>query len=355
MQVLDCNSEHLGIDALALHLPDRSMTPKQYLASPRVPFSVEQMQKDWHDTFIEPEHVFRFFTNQVSFATSHLPLLEEFASESGCNVVYISRQPSSDMAVEAARKLIRISPEIIHSTQAVIYYSSTLSTEPACSTPCRLQHELGLKGSDAFGVAQKGANVEFVALKLAAEMILAEDVNTTLLVGSERFVPPYERLFQNLALFGDSASAMVVSCEAYDFRLLYLSVKDHCGLLSQNGADSVRIIPELMVQKAALALREILEVSGLSAERIGAVLAPNLSVKLLRRISVEADVPWRTIYLGALRQGGCLGSSDLVASLYYALNDGSLNPGDLIVALGISAECSTACCLFRYEPRRART
>jgi 3-oxoacyl-[acyl-carrier-protein] synthase III len=353
MQMLDCSTKEMGIGGCTLHLPDRYVTAAEYFSQPRSQFSLEQIRRDWPDTLIEAEYVFRFFSAQMS---PHLPVpsaLETFASESGCKVVYVSEQSSSDLAVEAARKLSASHAEEVRKAQAIIFYSSTLNTQPVCSTPCRLQHELRLKSADAFGVAQKGANVEFTALKLAAEAILAEDSRAVILVGAERFVSPYQRFVAGLALFGDSASAMVVSQENYAFRLLYLSFTDHCLSLAAASGGDVAAMYDLIADKAVLALGEILNAAGLTAESIRVVLPPNWALPVLRRISARSTIPWHKLCLSSLTRAGCLASSDLVASLSDAIEVESLQPGDLMIAFGISLECSVACALLRYTPKGA--
>jgi 3-oxoacyl-[acyl-carrier-protein] synthase III len=353
MLALDLSSENLGISALAVHLPGRVVRPSEYLES-AVSFSIEQVRSIWRDTIIEPEHIFRFFTGQMPSADDCDRQVESFTDESGIHLVRIASQPGSDMAVEAAKKLRGLKPGLVRSAGAIIYYSSTLGPQPVCSIPCRLQHELGLTQATAFSVAQKGVNAGFIALKIAAEMSLVENMRAALLIGSECYVPPYQRSLGNIALYGDSSTGAIVSRSTYDFRLLHVFIMDYCILFPGDRSQDVDF-GDLIAEKTALAMRESLDSSGVKLENISAVLPPNLNLNALRRVSEKTGIPWQKFYISSLEENGSLGSSDLVANLHHALRHGRFRHGDLILALGISAECSVACAFFLYEPEPNET
>jgi 3-oxoacyl-[acyl-carrier-protein] synthase-3 len=348
MLALDLSSDNLGIGALAVHLPRRTIAPAECLRESPAQLSIEQVRNVWRDTIIEPEYIFRFFTGQMPSVTDFDGRAERFTCESGINVVHISDQSSSDMAIDAAKNLFGQSG-VARSAGAIIYYSSTLGAQPVCSIPCRLQHELGLTNATALGVAQKGANVSFIALKIAAEMSLAEDMKAALLIGSECYIPPYQRSLGNIALYGDSSTGIIVSRSTYDLRLLYLSIMDHCILFSADRPHNADFA-DLIAEKTALTVWESLKAAGVTAESISVVLPPNWNLKALRQISEKTGVSWQKFYTNALQENGCLGSSDLVVNLHHALRNERFHRGDLILAIGISAECSVACGLFLHEP-----
>jgi 3-oxoacyl-[acyl-carrier-protein] synthase-3 len=341
----------IGISHPMFSLPDRHMTAREALCAGKVKFSFDDVLTYWPSGQIEQELVFQFFERQMA-ASQPFSETEQFSGSSGRDVVYCEDSKTTcTMAVEMARLLLSADSDPGRRIQTLIYYSSTMSSKTAWSTPCRLQSELGLRGTDCFAVTQKGAVSSFAALQVAASMLIAEDpVRNVLLVGSERLIPPYRRSVGGLAIQGDSASAMFVSRTLYDFQLCALLLHDRQEpVAARPGSYPVEQV-DVVAKWIDDDTREILDTVGVKPQEVTVVLPPHLSDRALREIGSRLPISQGAFFTKAVADLGFLGSSDLVAGLNFVHFSGRLRPGDLILAFGFSGGLSVASCLLRYQP-----
>ncbi len=334
---------NIGVTPLAFHLPSFRLPADQCPSVTATGFTVEALERYWQDFIIEPELLHRFFVQELAST----PPGSNGASTT--EMIYVAEHPNSDLAVEAGLQAMVPLRAAGLNVQALIYYSATLDSRVAWSTPCRLQHTLELRGADAFTIAQKGTNSNFAALRVAADMISVEEsVENVLLIGAERFVPPYSRAFRDWWICGDSASALLVSRRSFEYRLRCLVIQDADETAALSSSDN-RQITAMMARLAQAAFDSAIHDVGLTAGDIRMVLPPNCSLDLVSAIARECDIPLENFYLNGRRSFGFLGTSDLVVNLCGATHDVTLEPGDWIAAFGI-ATGSAACALLEYRP-----
>ena len=345
--VCHCEAYDLGISHPIVVVPENRVSADEYVAT-HGPCSLDDIEKHWREYAIEPERLFHFLKSQSETFDSELRAGNWADFHVG---VPVSQETSSELAVRAGKKLLCSHPDAASKIAAVIYYSATLSSRPAWSTSCRLHFELGLKCETSFMVGQKGANAVYAALRIAAEMLHVEQLDKILLVGSEAFAPPHSRMFSGFSIQGDSASAMLLARDDYDFRLCCIGLYDFqerppCA------ADSVHDALDYWSEAAGTALTHLLEAAGRCREKIALVLPPGCSPELLSRIAGKLRLPWQKFDCGALREIGSLGSSDLVLNLKRISRSGVLSPGDEVIAFGFSSDGGVCGSVLRYEPRR---
>ena len=346
--VCDCEAYDLGIGTPTVVFPDRRISVSDYFSRSRAKFSLEEVETHWRDYAIEPERLFEFLKSQTEQDVENEAVRY---ADAGTDVL-VSCQTSSDLAVRAGKELLRARPEAAAQIEGIIYYSATLSSTPAWSTPCRLHFELGLKCETAFMVGQKGANATYAALRVGAEMLQVEDIRTLLLVGSERFAPPHSRMFSVFSVQGDSASAMLLGRGVYDYKLCCITLHDFAER-PPNPANSTRDeIFDYWSETAFTALSDLVRSSGLQRRKVPLVVPPNCGTELLRRIAAKMGIPWEKFELSALRNFGSLGSSDLAFNLDGLSQSGAIERGAEIISFGFSSEGSVCGCVLRYEPRR---
>jgi 3-oxoacyl-[acyl-carrier-protein] synthase III len=348
--VCDCESYNLGLTHPVMVLPDTRISARQYFSQSRAPFSLEEVGKYWSDFAIEPECFLEFLkghSNQQNDESS----ASQYFSES-INIL-VSAESSSDLAVLAGKELLRQHPGATARIEGVIHYSATLSSRPAWSTPCRLHFELGLKCETAFMVGHKGANVIYAALKVGAEMLHAEGIHKLLLVGSEMFAPPHSRMFSVFSLQGDSANAMMLARDVFDYKLCRIALYDFDGQPPEAAVSTHGEILEFWSERAVVVLTDLIQSSGLQLQKIASVIPPGCSPELLHLIAAKMDMPLEKFDTSAWSRFGSLGSSDLALNLDCLRQSSTLRPGEEIISFGFSSEGSVCGCRLRYEPDRS--
>ena len=344
------NNHQIGIDYCEFYLPGDPYSIDEYFKLEQPAFSLERMERVWTDFLIEPEIVYQYFSQQFSAPTDKSVSLtseeqDEFKLRSGIGHVYCATaETSSDMAVEVGRRILARERGLASRIDAVIYYHSTLNQQLMASTPCRLQHELELKNAFAFAVAEKGSNASLMALKIASEMLATEtDLNTILLIGSEKHVEPYKRLLGNMTIRGDSASAMIVRRQSARFHPLGLSVYD---FPKRCDSDKCDYYLNFLVDQAAFILNEILAELNFEWGQITLVIPPNFSLLFARLLSKRLGISERNIYSENISRFGYLTTSDLVVNLVNASNEGRIKSGDVFLAVNIDLDHSVGCVVF---------
>ena len=333
----------IGVTPLACHLPPCRLPADQCPSVKTAEFTVEAVERHWQDFVIEPELLHRFFVRELEAAPPGAN------GPSPAEMVYVADYPNSDLAVHAGLCAMEAVRAAGLNVQALIYYSATLDSRAGWSTPCRLQHTLQLREADAFSIGQKGANSNFAALRVAADMISTEEgVENVLLIGAERFVPPYCRAFRDWWVCGDSGSALLVSRRGFEYRLRRLAIQDADETEALDSLDNGQIAAK-MGGLARAAFDSAIREEGLTSVDIRMALPPNCSLDLISAIARECGIPLENFYLNGRRDFGFLGTSDLVVNLRGATREGALESGDWIAAFGIAAG-SAACALLEHRP-----
>ena len=345
-----------GIRHMEFYVPETRYSMREYARAKPAEFTQELLNKTWRDIAIEPEVLYRYFTNQIAGARNNFAVpreneVEKFERQSGITGIYCAgEENSSDMAVRVGKQVIDKEPGLTKSVDAVICYHSTINEMASWSTACRLQYELGLKQAYAFTVSQKGGNASLMALKIACEMLSTEpDVKTLLLVGAEKLVPPYRRVFGKMTAAGDSASAMVVSRGEPECRPLCFKMRDFPDCWNPDEYDDARMasLIDFLGDQASILMHQVLDELNLGTEAVALFIPPNFSLALNRRLSEKARIPAEKIYSENIRRFGHLLNSDLVVNLSTVRREGRVKPGDLVIVLNVGLGLSLGCAAIR--------
>jgi len=342
----------IGIDHLEFCVPSTSYSLQEYLTLEPPDFSLETMQSIWKHAWFEPDVLYQYFVEQVPGLNDEPATLidgeiEEFKRKSGIDRVYCaSAETSSDMAVKVGRRILDREPGLARKIDVVIYYHSTLNEEPTASTSGRLQYELGLKNALTFSVSQKSGNASLMALKVACEMMTAEaDLRTFLLVGSEKFVPPYNRIFGTMTIMGDSASAMIVRRPSRRCRPLSFSIYDFPE--PWNPHTDSESFGRFLADKAGFLLNQTLDELHIGWSEITLVIPSSLNLSFIQLLSTELRIPWKKIYSKNISRYGYLTTSDLVVNLASALSEGHVNSDDIALILNLGLDHSLGCAVLQ--------
>jgi 3-oxoacyl-[acyl-carrier-protein] synthase III len=127
--------------------------------------------------------------------------------------VMVPVETGTDLSGLAAKMANTICAARQHSARPVdiiMFCHSSLDENVSTTTAGRLCAELGLSCFPFSVSQQQGASV-FTALRLAADLFIAEpDVHTILIVAAEKWRPPFSRLAGPDIVLGDAAGALLV-------------------------------------------------------------------------------------------------------------------------------------------------
>jgi 3-oxoacyl-[acyl-carrier-protein] synthase III len=303
----------------------------------------------------EPEALLRFFQSETAALKDYDATLSEseiawFVDHSGIRHFYCASDEScSDMALKVARRALARRAGGGKGISGLICFHSTLNEEPDSSVSGRLQHELGLKGVSPFAIGQKSGNASLMALKVACHLMMSEEEQGSfLLVGADKVIPPYLRLFAKTTLISDSACAMVLNRESERRRILCLNMIDSSSEWfygNPNGPPKTKEagIYKYFSEKAALLIEQVFSELNLGWRDVALLLAPNFNLSAARDLSVRAEISWEKVWAGNMLGGVYLMSSDLVSNLTTALEGGAVKDGDIILALNLGLDFSIGC------------
>ena len=345
-----------GIRHMEFYVPETRYSMREYARARPADFTQELLEQTWRDIAIEPEVLFRYFSGQIAsgrdnFAVPREAEVEKFERQSGITGVYCAgEENSSDMAVRVGRQVLDNEPGLAKSVDAVICYHSTINEMASWSTACRVQYELGLKQAYGFTVSQKAGNASLMALKVACELLSTEpDLNTLLLVGAEKLVPPYRRVFGKMTAVGDSASAMVLSRGEPECKPLCFRMRDFPEWWNPDEYDRARMasLIDFLAEQLTVLMHQVLDDLNLGREAVALFIPPNFSLALNRRVMEKAKIPPEKIYSENIRRFGHLLNSDLVVNLSTVRREGKVKSGDLVLVLNVGLGLSLGCAAIR--------
>lgn len=319
----------------------RLSRPRLYIPPSGSAVETGDFHSQWTDTYIEPELVLRFFEQQAALDSARgvFPYFGEGPLDD-IQIAAAHEETSSDLALKAAELLLaddRSRAEI----DVLIHFHMALDQRPSWATACRLQHELKLTSAVPLSIGQKGQNAGFAAVKTAAEALAAEpDTRRALLVGADKFAPPYRSAFAALARLSDGACALLLTRGEGPLRVL--SVGLHDGLAEVFGGS------RQLLNRVADLTRDFLKAAGkiviLTLSNAAPWLAGPLAA-LTGVSSAQVHPGTRTHYFGV---------SDLACGLASALNASGLRAGDRLLAIGLSTDASVSFLLAEYCGRERR-
>jgi 3-oxoacyl-[acyl-carrier-protein] synthase-3 len=264
-------------------------------------------------------------------------------------------EASSDLAAHAARRACEAAGVDPASVDAILV--STTSPDMAFpSTACLVQQRLGAPRAAAFDVAASCSGFLY-GLSMADAFIRSGQYRRCLVVATEvksRFLDPADEA--TAILFGDGAGAAVVTAEDSSGPAApgLLGVRLHAdgsryGMIGmpaggsrkpaspetvRAGEHAIRLqgIPlfRVAVRRLAEAVRDTLKEFGVGISDIGRVVFHQANGRLLAAVLERLEMPPDKMY-SVLERFGNASSASLPIALDYAVREGRIVPGDLVL------------------------
>jgi 3-oxoacyl-[acyl-carrier-protein] synthase-3 len=346
---LDLKDKSIGITKLDVYLPGKYTPVEQAHLSPPAAAG-EIVWSTWEETAIEYHHLAAFVGKQTEgWRASRQDDVSEFVARTGIRGLYTAQgESSSDMAVKIAGRILQKSDK--SHIDRIIFYHSTLSENPFWSTACRIQYVLALGSIPAMAISQKGGNACAVAIKTASEMLAVEPhIRKILLVGSDKFIPPYDRTLRGLTAYGDSASAMVLEKTPQLFQILNVDVVDYPEWWNpfHPNAGTTEHMLEVLADHSASMLQRSLRAVNSTVDDLTLLIPPIFNRQFSERIAKKCHLPESRVYSKNLTVTGPLMNSDMAASCLSAEREGLLPKGGMVAVLGLGLGTSLSCIVMR--------
>ena len=261
--------------------------------------------------------------------------------------VHVASEPRlllSEMASKVAGEAVAQCPGRDNvAPDQVIVCATSFEHDLALSCAGRLHSELGSTGVP-FAIGQLQGVSFFVALQVVADMMAGDDhVRCALIVGAERWLPPFTRLAGSLTALGDGAAAVLVRRHAHPaWDVLSVNVFTPSATVAPHDTciDEMAVV-EIVGQTCTQA--------GLTPGAIDWIVPPRIDVTLARRVSAQAQLSAGQLWYPDPGDIGYLCSADAPAQLDALLQSVVPSEGQRILLWSAGFQGQAACAILEYR------
>ncbi len=277
--------------------------------------------------------------------------------------IALPEQPTSDLAVNAAKKLMEkhnISPEdidlLLLCTQNPDYKLPT--------TACLVQDRLGLKKSCIAFDVNLGCSGFVYSLPIAGNFIKFNMAKRAMVIMADEYSKIIDYKDKNTApIFGDAAAAALLDSCPDDFGFIdgnfgsdgsgwdKLIVRNS-GVVCDNTGDSYVFMDGLEIFKFAVrvipsTIKELLERNNLAASNITKFVFHQANTYIIKELQKRLKLSDEQVVIDMEKYGNTIQSTIPIA-LKNLIESGALNKGDLLIFSGYGVGLSWGNILYKY-------
>ena len=241
-----------------------------------------------------------------------------------------------------------------HRVRYVLYARTMPVTGPYPVNPlhevCRT---LGLGHALAFTVTHQSCASGLLAIDMAGRL-LASDASDgpeplALILSGEKAFTREAQVFADTTIFGEGASACLVSAFGARDRMLAYASNVRGDFDSDTGANDARLQREYRPSLAEV-MRQALDEAGLTLDDIRVVLPHNVNLVTWQRMCLLLKFPRERVVLDNIPTSGHVFCADVFANYQTACERGLLQPGDryLAAAVGAGGGATFAAMVFEH-------
>ena len=221
-------------------------------------------------------------------------------------------------------------------------------------------HTLGLDHALAFTVTHQSCAGGLLAIDMAGRLLAADspdgpdgpdgpDAPLALILCGEKAFTREAQMFADTTIFGEGASACLVSAFGARDRLLAYASNVRGEFDSATGENEVRLQREYRPSLAEV-MRQALDEAGLTLDDIRVVLPHNVNLVTWQRMCVLLKFPLDRVVLDNIPASGHVFCADVFANYQTACERGLLQPGDryLAAAVGAGGGATFAAMVFEH-------
>src|SRR5579863_882324 len=216
---------------------------------------------------------------------------------------------------------------------------------------------LGLRHALAFTVTHQSCASGLLAIDIAGRLLAADTADgldgqappLALILSGEKAFTREAQLFSDTTIFGEGASACLVSPFGARDRLLAYASNVRGEFDSASGANDARLQREYRPSLAEV-MRQALDAAGLTLDDIRVVLPHNVNLVTWQRMCLLLKLPRDRVLLDNIPVSGHVFCVDMFANYKTACERGMLQPGDryLAAAVGAGGGATFAAMVFEH-------
>jgi 3-oxoacyl-[acyl-carrier-protein] synthase III len=275
----------------------------------------------------------------------------------------VGRDPDAslyDLLMKAAAGLDELRGQE-HRVRYVLYARAMPVVVPYPVNPlhevCRA---LGLDHALAFTVTHQSCASGLLAIDMAGRLLASDPANgqnsqvggsgpLALILAGEKAFTREAQMFADTTVFGEGASACLVSAFGARDRLLAYASNVRGEFDSATGANDARLQREYRPSLAEV-MRQALDEAGLALDDIRVVLPHNVNLVTWQRMCLLLKFPLDRVLLDNIPTSGHVFCADMFANYRTACERGLLAPGDryLAAAVGAGGGATFAAMVFEH-------
>lgn len=216
---------------------------------------------------------------------------------------------------------------------------------------------LGLGHALAFTVTHQSCASGLLAIDMAGRLLAADTADgqdaqagpLALVLTGEKAFTREAQMFADTTIFGEGASACLVSAFGARDRLLAYASSVRGDFDSDTGANDARLQREYRPSLAEV-MRQALDEAGLTLDDIRVVLPHNVNMVTWQRMCLLLKFPLDRVVLDNIPTSGHVFCADVFANYKTARERGLLQPGDryLAAAVGAGGGATFAAMVFEH-------
>jgi 3-oxoacyl-[acyl-carrier-protein] synthase-3 len=218
-------------------------------------------------------------------------------------------------------------------------------------------HALGLGHALAFTVTHQSCASVLLAIDMAGRLLAADGTGAqdgqgaplALILSGEKAFTREAQVFADTTVFGEGASACLVSAFGTRDRMLAYASSVRGDFDSDTGANDARLQHEYRPSLAGV-MRQALDAAGLTLGDIRVVLPHNVNLVTWQRMCLLLEFPRDRVVLDNIPTSGHVFCADVFANYRTACERGLLQPGDryLAAAVGAGGGATFAAMVFEH-------
>jgi len=285
-------------------------------------------------------------------------LLETPASrlqEFGFHCVRLSREPSYELGLRAARKLLDAASVDPESVEAIFYVGATpLSHAVGTDDPrsvfnypvAQLQYELELTRAITIGVSQLGCAGLMTAVSLARSFLISHESATRVLCVSSDVLPAGSQREMIYNVISDGACALLVEKGAQKNRILsfhQVTKGYYWDLTTKKNEIAAAYFPT-----ARAIMQDTLRDCGIDWPSVGLILPHNVSLRSWEILLGLVGAPAEILFSDNIARFGHVIAADNWINLRDAVDGGRIQPHDKLLLFTFGFGANWACMLLEH-------
>ncbi len=275
----------------------------------------------------------------------------------------------SDMAIIASKKAIENAGINPLNIDLIINAPAGLQDYIIPPVSGKIQHEINAENAYCYDIVQ-GCCGMMTALQIANNYIKSGDINTALIVSSDRWSSFTNHHCAEAVIFGDGAGAIIVDGSGEDFKVIDFIFKTNGRYfnlygIEEGGVKSIDVkkgilyecldiktartdFKEIYMPSFIEVIKKLLNKNRLKITDISYISMVNANLKLLEIICSQINFPLEKTSANYLQEHGHIGGFDIFFNIHLAKNDGLIKKGDKIIILNAGIGFTWAAGLIEY-------